>query len=449
MPAGIQVVGTHGHRAGAIGGAGLARGRGRRPAPLGNGPRVARCVTSVGTFAHLRTKLSTGRVMPHRVDVLADRSRNTWGVPTSQTADSPTDWPLVSVIVPILNEERHLADAVAMISAQDYPGELEIVLALGPSGDRTDEVAAGLAASDPRIRLVANPSGKTPAALNAAISASRGEIIARVDGHAEIPVDYLRIGVSTLIAQGADNVGGVMHASGRTDFERAVATAMRSRIGVGNAAFHVGGVAGPAETVYLGIFRRAALVAVGGFDEHYERAQDWEMNHRIRRRGGLVWFVPELTVTYRPRGTLEALARQYFNYGRWRRVVAARHEGTINLRYLAPPAMVVGTSVATLLGAVWRPALAVPAAYVAGIVAGGLASSRGENPAVRARMPLVLATMHWCWGLGFLTSPKRLRAVRADLLDPAPLPDAASGPVAVEPIAGESSEETTAGGAPR
>lgn len=369
-------------------------------------------------------------------------------VPGEQPGE-PAAWPSVSVVMPVLNEERHLAAAVARVLAQEYPGDLDVVLAVGPSRDATQAVADSLAAADPRVRVVPNPSGRTPDALNAGIAGSDHDVVVRVDGHAELSDGYIRTAVAELLRVGADNVGGIMDARGVTDFEKAVACAMRSKIGVGNARFHVGGGAGPADTVYLGVFRRQTLLEVGGYDSHFARAQDWEMNHRIRRRGGLVWFVPELTVTYRPRGTLEALARQYFNYGRWRRVVAARHEGTINLRYLAPPAMVVGTSVATLLGAVWRPALAVPAAYVAGIVAGGLASSRDEAPAVRARMPLVLATMHWCWGLGFLTSPKRLRAVRADLLDPAPLPDAASGPIAVEPSAGESSEETTAGGAPR
>ncbi len=331
------------------------------------------------------------------------------------------EWPSVSVIMPVLAEERHLAAAVGRVLAQEYPGTLDVVLAVGPSRDRTQEVADRLAAADPRVRVVANPSGRTPDALNAAIAASRAEVVVRVDGHAELSDGYIRTAVTELRRVGADNVGGIMDAQGVTDFERAVAAAMRSKIGVGNARFHVGGGAGEADTVYLGVFRRSTLLAVGGYDSHFARAQDWEMNHRIRERGGLVWFTPELTVTYRPRGTLRALARQYFNYGRWRRVVAARHEGTINLRYLAPPAMVLGTSAASLLGLVWRPALAVPAAYAAAITVGGLASSAGEAPGVRARMPLVLGVMHWCWGIGFLTSPKKLRAARADLADPRPL----------------------------
>ena len=157
-----------------------------------------------------------------------------------------------------------------------------------------------------------------------------------------------------------------MDARGSTDFEQAVACAMRSPIGVGSARFHTGGEPGPADTVYLGVFRRSALERVGGYDAHFARAQDWEMNHRIRESGGTVWFTPELRVTYRPRASVKALAKQYFHYGRWRRVVARHHEGTINPRYLAPPTMVVVTTAATVAGFLWAPAWAVPAAYAVG-----------------------------------------------------------------------------------
>ena len=329
-------------------------------------------------------------------------------IPNGGPAPGDAAWPSVSVIIPVLNEERHLEQAVRMVLDQDYPGLLEIVLALGPSKDRTDAVAQRLTIEDPRVRTVPSPTGKTPNALNAAIGGARHEIVARVDGHAEIPADYLRVAVSELLRAGADNVGGVMDARGVTAFERAVACAMRSKLGVGNARFHVGGEPGEAETVYLGVFRRSALQRVGGYDEHFARAQDWELNHRIRTTGGRVWFVPELKVTYRPRSTVRALARQYFLYGRWRRVVAKHHGGTINVRYLAAPTMVVGTSVAAVAGFFFWPAWVVPAGYLGAITVGGVAISPGEPVRTRLATPVVLAVMHWCWGIGFLTSPRAL-----------------------------------------
>jgi succinoglycan biosynthesis protein ExoA len=282
------------------------------------------------------------------------------------------------------------------------------VLALGPSSDGTDEVASTLARQDPRITCVRNPSGRTPDALNAAIAASRYDIIARIDGHALIPPGYLSVAVEVLQRTGADNVGGIMNAQGITVFEKAVATAMRSRLGVGNARFHTGGHEGPADTVYLGVFRRSALDRVGGYDPHFARAQDWELNHRIRATGGLVWFTPDLKVSYRPRASVRALALQYFHYGRWRRVVASTH-GTISARYLAPPVLVSGLGVAFLLAPRWPWALLAPAGYLLSIAVGGIVIGVGLPWRSRALVPVALAAMHLSWGVGFLTSPPRLK----------------------------------------
>ncbi|GHD18741.1 glycosyltransferase family 2 protein [Nocardiopsis kunsanensis] len=319
-------------------------------------------------------------------------------------------WPSVSVVMPVLNEEHHLATAVEHVLEQDYPGELEIALAVGPSQDRTREVADGLADADPRITVVENPSGKTPSALNAAIGASSHEIVARIDGHAMMPSDYLRVAVETLEETGADNVGGIMAAEGVTPWEKAVAAAMTSRIGVGNARFHTGGEGGPADTVYLGVFRRSALERVEGYDEAFLRAQDWEMNHRIRQTGGTVWFQPRMRVTYRPRRTVRLLAKQYFHYGRWRRVVARQHKGTINMRYLAPPVAVAGNLAGLVGGFLWWPLWLVPAAYAALVTAATLPLGRGLPAASRPMIPLALATMHMSWGVGFITSPPSLGA---------------------------------------
>ena len=337
-------------------------------------------------------------------------------------AESGASWPDgVSVIMPVLNEERHLSESVTGILSQDWDGPLEIVLALGPSTDRTDEVARRLQALDDRIVLVGNPSGRTPSALNAAIAAARYQVVIRVDGHAVLPADYVSTAVETLARTGADNVGGIMDAQGTTEFERAVAAAMTSRLGVGSAAFHTGGTEGPAETVYLGAFRHEALDEVGGYDETFLRAQDWEMNHRLLEAGRRVWFNPALRVLYRPRASVSALASQYFQYGRWRREVMRRHPQTASrasaLRYLAPPLTVVAVSGGTAAGLVaalggprvLRWGWAAPAGYAALIAAGSAVVGRDLDAAARARLPLVFATMHGAWGVGFLSSPPDLR----------------------------------------
>jgi GT2 family glycosyltransferase len=336
-------------------------------------------------------------------------------------------WPRVDVVMTVVNEERHLRHAIDRLLAQDYPGDLHIVIAVGPSKDRTRKVADAIASANDHVHVVDNPSGKTPAGLNAAIASGTSDIVVRIDGHAMVPPDYVRTGVRILQETGADNVGGVMAAEGTTDFEKAVARAMTSKFGVGGAAFHVGGESGPALTVYLGCFQRAALARVGGYDETMQRAQDWEMNLRIRQTGGVVWFTPEMHVTYRPRPNIKALARQYHDYGRWRREVARRHPDTVSVRYLAAPAAVAAVAVGTALAGAgaatrhrWLVALGIsaPLGYATANLAASALSAASE-PRLTAReaatLPLVYATMHGSWGTGFLRGlPRSERRPVAD-----------------------------------
>ena len=315
--------------------------------------------------------------------------------------------PSISVILPVLNEQSHLESSVRSILSQDYKGPIEVILAIGPSKDKTLEIAERLASADSRVVLVENPTGKTAAGLNLALKKTMNPVVVRVDAHAEIPENYLSLIVEVLNKTGAVNVGGVMAAVGKTIFEKSVAGAMRSAFGVGASRFHTGGEAGPVDTVYLGAFRRDALIAIGGFDERFTRAQDWELNFRLRENGGVIYFDPRLHVTYRPRSTVRALAKQYFEYGRWRRVVSRRHKGTINYRYLAPPVALLGFVASLVLGLLLSPILFIPAAIYAVFVLGAslkISSSLGEF----FLLLLVLPTMHFAWGAGFISSPKTL-----------------------------------------
>jgi len=325
--------------------------------------------------------------------------------PTQELIGSPT--PSISVIIPVLNEEAHLEGAVTSILSQKYLGPIEVILAIGPSQDRTKEIATQLSKSDSRVVVVDNPSGRTAAGLNLALNKSQSPVVVRVDGHAQIPDNYLALVVEILNETGAVNVGGVMAAVGTTPFESAVAGAMRSPLGVGASRFHTGGSAGEVDTVYLGAFRRDALVAIGGFDERFTRAQDWELNFRLRAHGGLVYFDPRLHVTYRPRSSVSTLAKQYFEYGRWRRVVSRRHAGTINFRYLAPPLALVGFTLSLILGFAISPILLLPASiYLFFVLLAAI--TIGSSFLERALLLLVIPTMHFAWGAGFISSPKTL-----------------------------------------
>lgn len=327
---------------------------------------------------------------------------------------TPTEaTPGVSYVMPVLNEVEHIEAAVLSLVAQDYQGPFEVVLALGPSVDGTNDVIEQLATADPRIRRIDNDLGSTPGGLNAAIRASSHPIVIRVDAHSVLPSDYTRIAVATLLRTGADNVGGIMEARGETPFERAVARAYGARAGLGGTPHHVGGKEGPSETAYLGVFQRHRLLEVGMFDEGIKRGQDWELNRRLRATGGTVWFTPELRVLYRPRSSLKALIRQFVATGLWRGELARRFPTSNSVRYLIPPLMVLGVSLGVVLGIVglatvgsdagWLAlALIVPAVYVLFVVLATLPVIRSDGVRSALWFLVVLPCIHFAWGIGFV-----------------------------------------------
>lgn len=322
--------------------------------------------------------------------------------------------PGVSYVMPILNEVTHVRAAVDSLLAQDYEGPFEVALALGPSIDGTTELVTELSQADPRIRVLDNEIGSTPSGLNIAILASRYPIIIRVDAHSVLPSDYARIAVETILRTDADNVGGVMDARGTTPFERAVANAYGSKIGLGGTKLHLGGEEGPAETVYLGVFKRESLIEAGLFDEGIKRGQDWELNRRLRAHGGTVWFTPKLRVVYRPRPSFSRLARQFVSTGLWRGELARRFPAANGIRYFAPPVMVIGVTVGVILGIIgvlqaaggaapWLLiGFAAPAFYLLIVLAAALMQSRQLGFRATLWYLIVLPCIHFCWGIGFV-----------------------------------------------
>lgn len=298
--------------------------------------------------------------------------------------------PTVSVVIPARNAANSLPRCLSAVGAQTYDGLIEVIVAAADDGSAAVAGKGG-------VRVVRNVSGTTPAALNLAIAASTGEVIVRCDAQSILPPTYIERAVDTMIRTGADNVGGMQVPVGETPSERAIAAAMSSRWGAGDARYRVGGDEGPVETVYLGVFKKETLARLGGFDEDFVRNQDYELNHRILASGGTVWFDPELAVTYRPRGTLRSLARQYRDYGRSKRQFGRRHPGSLRPRQLAPPTLVSLLLVCLVASVWWPPAILGPVGYIVGLL---FAASPGPAPVLRTA--LALGTMHISWGLGFL-----------------------------------------------
>jgi succinoglycan biosynthesis protein ExoA len=323
--------------------------------------------------------------------------------------------PGVSYVMPVLNEQLYVENAIRTVLSQDYAGAQDLVLALGPSTDGTNEIVEKLAAADARITFVHNPNTDIPVGLNLAILASTHPIIVRVDAHSELAPGYTTRAVETLRRTGAANVGGIMQASGKTPFQAAVGRAYNSRFGLGGASYHAGGHEGPAESAYLGVFRRDVLTSVGMYDESLRRGEDWELNLRIRAAGHTVWFDPELRVTYWPRENWRKLARQFFTTGVWRGELVRRYGGRNPWRFFVPPLLVVAVVVSVAAGVLQLtgvlrggPSLLVSLVYV-GLLAYvllllwlGLVYDRGQSRRDRWLFILVLPTMHVSWGAGFI-----------------------------------------------
>lgn len=304
----------------------------------------------------------------------------------------PSNLPTVSVVIPASDAAETLPRALRSVAAQDYPNIVEVIVAA--ADDRSAAAAAD-------ALVVTNPEGSTPAGLNRGIAASTGDVIVRCDAHAVLPPDYVSTAVETLQRTGADNVGGMQVPQGETPWGRAIAAAMTHPFGAGDARYRLGGEEGPVETVYLGVFRRETLDSIGGFDEAFSRTQDYELNHRIIRSGGTVWFTPEMRVTYTPRDSLAALAIQYYRYGQAKRLFRRKHPGALRLRQMAPPILVV-TMGAAMVAAVWQPLLLLlPATYALAMFGAGVVSDHGS-----LRVGAALIAIHVSWGLGYLVGAR-------------------------------------------
>ncbi len=321
--------------------------------------------------------------------------------------DSSPNFPCVSVIIPTLNAEATIAEALDSVLSQDYAGPVEVIVVDGSDTPATSEVVRR---HYPAVRLVSNPDQAIAPGVNAAMRMATGDIIVRCDAHTFFPPGYLQRAVETLERTGAANVGGRQQPVGRTLFQRSVAIAMTTLLGAGDSRYRLGGAEGAVDTVYLGVYRREALDAVGGYNTSLIRAEDYELNYRLRKQGKTVWFDPELVVRYWPRSTPWSLARQYFEYGRWKSVVFMTHPASARLHYFAAPVIVLAlaaAAAAALAGFLWLAA-ATLFAYILVLVATSVVVGFRLRDAATVLLPLALTIMHLSWGIGFLL-PARVR----------------------------------------
>jgi succinoglycan biosynthesis protein ExoA len=319
--------------------------------------------------------------------------------------------PEVTVVVPARNEAHTIERTLHDVFEQDFDGELEVVVADGRSTDGTGEILARLAAGEPRLRIVDNAAGDTPAALNAALVAARGRWLVRIDGHSRVPPDYVRRLVEHLRSGACEGAGGRKVAVGRGPFGRAAAAAHGSRFGIGDSRYHFDGSPEYVDHVPFGAYTTDLARRIGGWNERFRRNQDYEFDYRYVEAGGRLLLDPRIEVEWGVRETPRALARQYCEYGSWRCRTLALHPGSLHARWLAPPLVV--TVLAGSAALAWtRPGRRVfgvaGGAYLGFLATGAWQLAKRTEPKLAPHAALALACIHLPWGAGFALSAARL-----------------------------------------
>jgi succinoglycan biosynthesis protein ExoA len=326
---------------------------------------------------------------------------------------------LVSVIVACRDEARRITAFVNSLLSQDTgPIVWEIIIADGMSDDGTREVLRKYVGQHSQVLMIDNPGRIVSTGLNAAIRASRGEIIIRMDAHTEYAPDYIRQCVAVLEESGADNVGGPARTKAEGYLPRAIAAAYHSRFSSGGAKFREEDYEGDVDSVTYGCWRKSTLERLGLFDEALVRNQDDELNLRLVRSGGKIWQSRAIVSWYRPRTTLSSLFRQYFQYGFWKIAVIRKHQLPASWRHLVPGTFVLVNLILILaiIGAwtaAWRPVFkfslaalaalaALDVAYLAACLVAALAVARRNDWRLFPILPVVFAAFHFSYGIGFL-----------------------------------------------
>jgi GT2 family glycosyltransferase len=313
--------------------------------------------------------------------------------------------PLVSIVIPCLNEERYIVALLDSLAAQDYgPGGVEVLVADGGSTDRTRDLVAAYSSPFQRLEVVENPRRITVAGLNAGMRAARGDCWIIIGAHSSVRQDFVRESVDALRRTGAACVGGPIETIGEGTAGRAIAAAMSSPFGVGNARFRYAATEGDVDTVPFGCYHRRVWEVVGEFDETVDGADEDSYNERLTAAGGRIVLVPAIRSSYFPRRTFRALAYQYGEYGAAKGTLLARGR-RLQPRHFAPAAMVAGGPLLWLLGRLSGRArmllrlLTLAYLGLAFVMARPAAAKAGANPLLTMA---AMATMHASYGAGFI-----------------------------------------------
>ena len=262
---------------------------------------------------------------------------------TSSVSTEHTPNPTVSIVIPTYNEADHIEAIINCFLASKYPNLLEIIIVDGQSTDGTSDLVKAIAHEHPLVKIIDNPQRIQSAGLNIGLKVCQGDLLLRADAHCEYALDYIEQCVSAVQESKALNVGGCQRFVARSPFQAGIALASRSWLGSGGAKYRNPEYTGYADTVYLGCFKREALLEldslpdVEAFDTSQITNQDAELNQRLLYLSPqAIYISSQIKVWYYPRKTWKSLWTQYFKYGRGRYLTSTKHRERSQLRGKLP-----------------------------------------------------------------------------------------------------------------
>lgn len=250
---------------------------------------------------------------------------------------------VVSVVMPVLNEEKYIKGCIESLLKQDYPTEyMEWIFVDGCSSDRTVELLQDFQKQYPGLILIINnPQRIVPFAMNTGISVAKGKYIVRLDAHADYATDYISKCVHYLDTTDADNVGGVAETKSNGFIGDCIARMLSSKFGVGNSGFRTNGKTGYVDTVPFGAFRREIFSKYGGYDERLVRNQDNELNYRIRKNGGKILLCDDIHLSYYCRDSIHGISDMARKNGMWNIITMKLCPGAMGVRHFIPLIFVI------------------------------------------------------------------------------------------------------------